>query len=42
MTVDIGDDGDIGVVSLSSSSGHGHVYGYGEKRGRVDQRGRWG
>ena len=43
VTVDIGDDRSVGVISSSSSSsGHGHGYDYGEKRGGVDQRGRWG
>ena len=40
VTVDIGDDGGVGVISSSSSSsGHGHGYDYGGKRGGVDQRG---
>ena len=40
MTVDIGDDGSVGVISSSlSSSGHEHGYDYVEKRGGVDQRG---
>ena len=40
VTVDIGDDGGVGVISSSSSSsGHGHGYHYGEKWGGVDQRG---
>ena len=37
MTVDIGDDEDVGVVSLSSSSGRGNGYSHGERKGGVDR-----
>ena len=36
MTVDIGDDGDVGVVSSSSSCGCENGYSHGERRGGVD------
>ena len=37
MMVDIGDGGDVGVVSSSSSSGRGDGYSHGERRGGVDR-----
>ena len=44
MTVGIGDDGGVGMVSLSLSRGHGYGYDCGEKGGSdgavgMDQRG---